>query len=408
VVTIFAQHEAIQSSEKFSLPLRLGNASISYAAYLGQMFWPSGLAVLYPFAPGAIGISKVVLSLVLLAGISTGVFVLRRRHPCFMTGWLWYLIMLTPVIGILQVGWQARADRYTYLPQIGLYLLLTWAAAELCAGWRHRRVVLGSLGAVILATLIFCARNQTFYWKNSETIWTHTLACTSNNHIAHDCLGKALLENGQVNEAIAQCQMALEIVPDYAEAHYNLGNALFQKGEADDAIAHWQKALEFRPSYAEVYHNLGVALLQKGQVNEAIARWHKALEIKPNDAEINYSLGIALFQNGQVNEAIAQWHRALEIKPDYAEAHDNLGVALAKNGQVDEAIPQFQKALEIKPDNAEACNNLGMALVQKGRLGEAIAQFQKSLEIKPDFASARTNLGATLLQKKREKPASLR
>ena len=142
VVTIFAQTGAIQSFEHVSLPLRMGNALMSYVDYLGQMFWPAGLAVLYPFTAGGVGVSGVVLSLVLLAGISAGVFVLRRR-PYFLTGWLWYLLMLVPVIGIVQVGAQARADRYTYLPQIGLYVLLTWAAADLCAGWRHRRAVLG-------------------------------------------------------------------------------------------------------------------------------------------------------------------------------------------------------------------------------------------------------------------------
>ena len=149
-----------------------------------------------------------------------------------MTGWLWYLVMLVPVIGIVQVGVQARADRYTYLPQIGLYLLLTWAAADLCAGWRHRRVVLGGCATVILVALIFCARTQTAYWRNSETLWTHTLACTSDNVIAHNNLGNALLQKGKVDEAIAHFQKALQIKPDYAEAHYNLGNALLQKGKS--------------------------------------------------------------------------------------------------------------------------------------------------------------------------------
>ena len=201
--------------------------AISYVAYMGQMFWPSGLAVLYPFAPGAIGVSEVVLSLVVLAGISTGVFVLRHRRPYLLTGWLWYLGMLVPVIGIIQVGLQARADRYTYLPQIGLYVLLTWAAADLCAGWRHRRVVLGGGATVILAALIFCARAQTSYWRNSESLWTHTLACTSDNFIAHNNLGNALLQKGRVDEAIAHFQKALQIntsANDQFFARFNFDN----------------------------------------------------------------------------------------------------------------------------------------------------------------------------------------
>ena len=378
VVTIFAQHEAIQSSEKFSLPLRVGNAAISYVAYLGQMFWPSGLAVLYPFAPGDVGVSKVVLSLVLLAGISGGVFVLRRRRPYFLTGWLWYLIMLAPVIGIVQVGAQARADRYTYLPQIGLYLLLTWAAADLCAGWRHRRVVLGGGSTIILMALIFCARAQTAYWRNSESLWTHTLACTSDNFIGHNNLGIALLKTGNVDEAMVHYQMALEINPDFAEAHNNLGNFLFQKGSVDEAMVHYQKALEINPDYAEAHYNLGYALLKMGNVDEAIAHLQKALQINPDYAEAHNNLGYALIQKGSVDEATAHFQKALQINPDYADAHNNLGNMLLEKGSVDEAIIHFQKALQIKPDFAEAHKNLSNALLQKGRVDEAIPHFQKA------------------------------
>jgi tetratricopeptide (TPR) repeat protein len=378
VVTIFAQHEAIASSDMFSLPLRVGNASISYVAYLGQMFWPSGLAVLYPFAPGDVGVSKVVLSLVLLAGISGGVFVLRRRRPYFLTGWLWYLIMLAPVIGIVQVGAQARADRYTYLPQIGLYLLLTWAAADLCAGWRHRRVVLGGGSTIILMALIFCARAQTAYWRNSESLWTHTLACTSDNFIGHNNLGIALLKTGNVDEAMVHYQMALEINPDFAEAHNNLGNFLFQKGSVDEAMVHYQMALEINPDYAEAHYNLGYALLKMGNVDEAIAHLQKALQINPDYAEAHNNLGYALIQKGSVDEATAHFQKALQINPDYADAHNNLGNMLLEKGSVDEAIIHFQKALQIKPDFAEAHKNLSNALLQKGRVDEAIPHFQKA------------------------------
>ena len=362
VVTLFAQREVIQSFENMSLPLRVGNALISYVAYLGQMFWPAGLAVLYPFTAGDVGVSGVVLSGVVLAGISTGVFVLRHRHPYFLTGWLWYLIMLTPVIGIIQVGAQARADRYTYLPQIGLYLLLTWAVADLCAGWRHRRVVLGGCSTVILVALIFCARAQTAYWRNSESLWTHTLACTSDNYTAHNNLGNALLKKGNVDEAIAHFQEALQIIPDYAEAHNNLGNALLKKGNVDEAIVHYQKALQIKPDYAGDHNNLGYALLKKGNVDEAIAHFQKALQITPDYAEAHYNLGNALLQKGNVDEAIVHYQKALQITPDYAEAHNNLGNALIKKGSVDEAIVHYQKTLQIKPDNVEAQNNLAWVL----------------------------------------------
>ena len=258
VVTIFAQTGTIKSFEQIPLFLRVGNALASYVAYLGQMFWPSGLAVLYPFAAKDAGVSGMVLSLALLAGISAGAFILRR-HPYLLTGWLWYLIMLVPVIGILQVGSQARADRYTYLPQIGLYLLLTWAAADLCVGWRRRRVVLGGCATIILLALIFCARVQTSYWQNSKSLWTHTLACTTDNYLAHQYLGVTLFQKGKEDEAIVHFQKALELNPGCVDAHNSLGGALLQMGQFDDAIAQFQEALRLKPDYTDAQKNLSAA-----------------------------------------------------------------------------------------------------------------------------------------------------
>ena len=214
----------------------------------------------------------------LLLAIS-GWYGIRQTRPYLFTGWFWYMGMMIPVIGIVQISYYAHADRYTYLPQIGLYLLLTWVAAELCAGWRCRRVVLGGLSTVILAALIFCARAQTSHWRNSESLWTHTLACTSGNYTAHNNLGDALFQKGRVDEAITQYQSALQIEPDYSFACYNLGNALFKKGRVDEAIAQYQTALQIKPGYAEAHDNLGNVLLQKGRVDEAIIHFQKALQV---------------------------------------------------------------------------------------------------------------------------------
>ena len=275
VVTFFAQTGAIRSFDEISLPLRVGNAFISYVTYLGQMFWPSGLAVLYPFPANGWPLREMILAPALLILISAGVFVLRKSRPYLLVGWLWYLVMLAPVIGILQVGSQARADRYTYLPQIGLCLMLTWAAADLCARWRCSRLILGGLSTVILAALIYCAHVQASYWRNSESLWTHTLACTSGNFIAHNNLGNALFQKGKVDDAIAHYKKALQINPDDADAHNNLGIALRQKGKVDEAIAHYKKALQINPDDAEAHNNLGAALFQKGKVDEAIAHYQE-------------------------------------------------------------------------------------------------------------------------------------
>ena len=386
-------------SETFmaSLPLawRMGNALVSYTTYLGQMFWPTGLAVFYPHLGNSLGLGSVLLSLLLMGGLTGAVFYWRKK-PYLGVGWLWYVGMLVPVIGIIQSGGQARADRYTYLPQIGLYVALTWAAGDLCAGWRCRRLVLGIAAAAVITALSLVSFVQTSYWRNSETLWVHTLAVTSNNAIAHISLGNALTQKGSLDEAITHYQKALQIKPDYTVAYNNLGNALSQKGNVDEAIAHFQKALQIKPDYAEAHNNLGNALLKKGSLDEAIAHYQRALQIKPDDAEAHNNLGSALLKKGEVDEAIVHFQKALQIEPDNAEACYNLGNALFQHGEVDEAIVHFQEALQIEPDNAKAHINLGNALLQKGEADEAITHYQKALQIKPDNAEAQNNLAWVL------------
>jgi Flp pilus assembly protein TadD len=396
VVTIFAQAGTIELLTGVSFPLQVGNALISWVAYVGQMFWPSDLTVLYPFAAARVGISRVVLSSALLAAISTGVFVLRRHRPYFLVGWLWYLIMLVPVSGILQVGFQARADRYTYLPQIGLYIFLTWLAVELTASWRNRHWVCGIGALVILAALIASARTQTAYWLDSETLWTRALACTRDNRIAHNSLGNVLLQKGNVDEAIPRYQRALEIDPNYAQAHNNLGTALFLRGDVDGAISHYQRALQIKPDDAEARLALGNALLQKGNADEAISQYQRALETNPGFAEAHNNLGNALFRKGNMDEARTHYQRALQIEPGYAVARFGLADVLLRIGSLDEAISQYKEALQITPNNAAAHCNLGQLLLQKGSAAEAISHYQKALEIKTDYAKAQNNLAWVL------------
>ena len=389
------------TADKLPFGLRMENAMVSYVIYLWQMIHPAGLAGVYPNPANYLPIWQVAGTLGLLLAISGTVFALRRTLPYLVIGWLWYVGMLIPVIGIVQISYYAHADRYTYLPQIGLYLLLTWAMADLCAGWRHRRWMLGGLSMVILVVLVFCAHAQTSYWRNGKLLWTHTVACTTDNFIGHNNLGTAFLQLGQLDEAITRYQKALQIKPDYAVACYNLGYALLQKGNVDEAIAQYKKALEIKPDYADAHNSMGDALFQKGSVDEAIAQFQKALEIQPSYAEAHNNLGNALFRQGRLDEAITQYQQALQIKSDYAEAHNNLGSTLFQKGSVDEAIVQFQKVLEIQPNFVDAHYNLGVALARKGLLDEAIAQYLQALQIKPDYAEARNNLGYALLQKGR-------
>jgi len=387
--------------DTLSFGLRIENAMASYVTYLWQMIHPSGLACLYPILSNYLPLWQVAGALGLLLAISGAVWAFRKTHPCLVVGWFWYLGMMIPVIGIVQISYYAHADRYTYLPQIGLYLLLTWTAADLCAGWRHRRWMLGGLSTITLVALLFCAHTQTSYWRNGELLWTHTLACTSDNYVAQNNLGNALLKKGNVEEAIAHYQKALQIKPDFAEAHYNFGHALLKKGNVDEAIAHYQKALTINPDNAEAHNNFGNALLQKGNVDEAIAHFKKALQIKPDDADAHNNFGNAFLQQGQIAEAIAHYQKALAINPDDAETHNNLGSAFLQQRRMDEAIAQFQKALAIKPEFAEAHYNLGNAFRQQGGVNEAIVQFKKALAIKPEFVEAHYNLGNAFLQQGR-------
>jgi len=382
--------------EQRSIAARLGNAIVSYTAYLGQTFYPADLAVFYPFPASGIPPWKILLSLVVLASITVRVFVLRRRHRYLVVGWLWYLGMLAPVIGLIQVGTQARADRFTYLPQIGLLLVIAWAMANLCASLPYRRTVFGAGALLTIAVLMACAHLQVSHWKNSESVWRHTLACTSDTTIAHNNLGTVLLQMGRLDEAAIHFQKALEVQPQNAEARNNLGNVFFQNGQIDKAVANYQKALEINPKLAQAHYNLGVAFLQNGRVSEAVGHFQGALEIEPDFAKAHYNLGVAFVRLRRVSEAVVHYNKALEIDPNYAEAEYNLGIALLQIGRLNEAVSHYNKALAINPNYVEAHNNLGTALLQLGRVSEALAHFQNAMEINPLNVEAQNNMALVL------------
>jgi tetratricopeptide (TPR) repeat protein len=300
--------------------------------------------------------------------------------------------MLVPVIGIIQTGTFAYADRYTYLPQIGVCFAGTWAAADWTAQWRHRRAALGSVAAAILAVLAIVSFHQTSYWRNSITLWTHTLACTEDNAFAHNTLGNALLKEGRTEEAMAHYREAFRIDPAYAQAHYSLGIALLQQGRTEEAIAQYREALQLDPAYAEAHNNLGNALLQQGEPEEAIAEYREALRINPASAEAQNNLGFALLEQGLTEEAIADFREALRINPANLEARYNLGAALLEQGHPEEAIAQYRESLRIDPVSAEAHYNLGSTLFQQGRADEGIFQTQKAVELEPSNLSYENNL----------------
>ncbi len=386
VVTLLAQETAIRPWSDYSLGLKAGNAAISAIAYLRQMFWPSDLAALYPLAVNDVTASRISISLFLLVGISLPVFVMRRRRY-LVTGWLWYLIMLAPVIGILQVGSQARADRYTYLPQIGLYLLITWAAADLCGRWRYRSYFLSSLCTIILAALTIVARTQASYWKDSETLWTQTLSRTSDNAKAELNLGEAVYELGRTTEAIGHFERALQIEPNLAIVHGSLGAALLRMGQTNAALTHLQKSLEIDQQQASVHSSLGVALLEMGRPEESLAHLQTALRIDPEDGDAHYNLGNTLLQMGRANEAVAEYDHALKINPDDTEAMNNMAWVLAtspdastRDGIGAIALAKHADSL-TRGESSIISATLAAAYAEAGRFDEAVKTAERALQL---------------------------
>ncbi len=366
VITIYSQRGAMQSTGSFSLPYRLETALAACLVYLKQMFWPRGLALFYPYPATGLPAGEISLAAILLTGITALAWWQRKARPWMLMGWLWYLVMLLPVLGIIQVGGQAHADRYTYLPQIGVGIALTWFAAEWGARFQRAKPILGCL---VLAALAICCAHQVAYWKNSNIVWAHTLACTAGNEVAHNGAGQADLQNGDTNAAISQFQQALQINPTFSPAHENLGNVLVELGRFNEAISQYQSFLQIEPDNPDVHEDLGIALFRRGKTDEAISQFQEALRIKPNDS-INHNLSLAYLKSGQAEEAagrydvaITNFETALRINPRYSEAHDGFGVILMLKGKAGEAIAQFRQALEIAPTEPKFQNDLAWLLV---------------------------------------------
>jgi len=361
VVTLVAQNNSRTALEAMPAAIRFSNVLVSYGIYVWEMVWPRHLAAFYPFLSVTPVWPIVGGGALLLVATLLAIWAARRR-AYFLVGWFWYVVMLAPVSGIVQVGLQSHADRYTYLPQIGLYLLLTWGLAELSASWRYRRVVLAGVSATILVVLIFCARAQVSYWRNSEALWTHTLACTADNPVVRNNLGNSLLQAGRRDEAIAQFQQALKINPRNAEANNNLGYVFYKMGRYQEAMVQFQQALQLDPRFAEAHFNLGTVLLQQGQWDEATAHFQQALQINPNYEIARNNLGFVFLQTGRYQEAMVQFQQALQINPYDAGARFNLGFVLLRLGRADEAVVHYQRALQLNPGSVNILTGLAWVL----------------------------------------------
>ncbi|MBM4104022.1 MAG: tetratricopeptide repeat protein [Planctomycetes bacterium] len=394
-ITFLVQRAGGAMMDVTVLPLqdRVANIFLSYSRYMGKLFWPEDLAALYPFDAARFSFWQIALCAMLVLVISVFVIRLGRTQKYLPVGWLWFVITLIPVIGLVQVGRQAFADRYTYIPYIGLFIMAAWGLPELYSKWPYRNATLGVTAALVLTALGLAAYRQTGYWKNSIILFSHAVEVTENNAIMYNYLGGNYDDLGRHEEAIKGYEQAIRINPKYAEPWHNLGVTYGKLGRCQESIEAYQMATRIDPNYGKSYNNLGVIYGQIGRHEEAIKSLIQAIKIKPDFLEAHNNLGNAYIVIGDYLDAIESFNQAIRVRPDCADAHYNLGNAYANLDRWQEAIEAYGQAIRLRPNYAEALNNLGNAYVQLGRWQEAAEACTQSIRIKPDFAEAHYNLG---------------
>jgi protein O-mannosyl-transferase len=436
LVTIMA-HRGLGMLDVTSGPppgLRMENAIVSYVRYLGSTFWPMNLAVFYPY-PTAWPLGKVLLSGLLLLGVSALVGGAARQRPYLLVGWFWFLGVLVPFIGLVQAGWQAMADRFAYLPLVGLFLALVWGAHGLAGRWRHG---LAAAAVLALAAAVCCAaltRRQIGYWKDDESLFRRALAVTADNGLARLNLGAALNAKGQFEEAVGHLQEAVRLNPATETAHINLAYALARQQRLAEAVSEYEAALRLRPDDAGVHNDLGLTLARQGRADEAINHYREALRLKSGFAEAHYNLGLTLAERGWYAEAAAHlqeavrlrpqqvstrqklaevlavqqrlevasepYREALQTNPNDAGAHADLGRVMLDARQPAEAIEHCAEAARLAPKDAEIQYQFGVALAQGGQAEKAARQFELALELDPQLATAHYALGVICQQQQR-------
>jgi tetratricopeptide (TPR) repeat protein len=353
VITFIVQKKSGAVAALIKLPLdgRIENAFVSYARYLGKTFWPAPLAVPYPY-PGHWDLPLVIYAATLVIGLSAISILFAHKFPFVFTGWFWFVGTLIPVIGLVQVGDAAMADRYTYFPLIGIFIVFVWGGTEMCVSWRLPKPAVGVSAILVLFFAAAQTRSQIACWKSSEILFRHTLAVTENNYVAWNDLGTCLSGQGQLPEAMDCFQKSLEINPDNADAFYNMGNVLVRLGNVDGAINNYRRALELDPNHADILDNLGFALAQKRRFDEAVSCFEKALQLKPDSADTHNNFAAVLFVEHRFDEAAQHYRKAIRLAPNDAQFFANLGDTLVRLGQPAEAAQNYQTALRLNPDDA--------------------------------------------------------
>jgi tetratricopeptide (TPR) repeat protein len=387
---------AIRFDDIFSLKVRIANALVCYVSYIIKIFYPVSLAVLYPHPGQSLPLWQPVASLAILVFVSALVILAVRKHPYLFVGWFWYLGVLVPVIGVVQAGIQAMADRYTYISSIGIFIMLAWAFARLFRKWSFPKLPAAVLPGVLIAAMLICTRMQLRYWRDSFTLFEHALDVTENNYIMHSNFGGALFQKGRFDEAIDHFEQALKINPGFTDARRDIGFVLLKQQKTDQAIAAFEQALQMKEDWPEIYNYLGLAYAQKGQFETAVEKYNNALKLEPDYAEAMKNLGIALGRLGRTQQAVENWQKALRLEPYNADANYNMGLFMVSMGDYEKAAAYFTAAIDEKPDWAEAKYNLGTAYYELGKFESAIENFSEALRLKPDYPNAHRNLALAL------------
>jgi tetratricopeptide (TPR) repeat protein len=360
VATFFVQYRvgAVGTLAQLSIDYRLANALLAYVRYIAQMLWPARLAVFYPYPPTLPSWWQLAGAAVVLAAVTAAAVRAASSRPYVLVGWLWYVVGLVPVIGLFQAGDQLMADRFTYVPLVGLFLIAAWGAADLLATRPRLRPALAIGAMLVIAGCSAVAHAQVQYWRNSETLWRRALAVTTLNHRAHAALGGVLADRGKIDEAIAEYREALRIVPTQAEWRSSLGLLYTKQGKVTEAMGQYALATRARPGYADAHNNLGAMLARAGRRKEAMA----------------------------------EYSEALRLKPSFALAHDNLALALADEGRLDEALRECLEALRLEPSNADWHYQAASLFDRLGRRSDARTYLERTLKLNPRHEAARRSL----------------
>ncbi|MGA2092821.1 MAG: tetratricopeptide repeat protein [Sedimentisphaerales bacterium] len=360
VITFLVQRAggAIVGINVLSLKDRLAIALLSYTRYIGKLFWPQNLAAFYPPDVRAIQFWQVASCILLLTLITILVIRLGRNCRYLPVGWFWFIGTLLPVIGLVPVGASAYADRYTYIPYIGLFIMLAWGLPQLFLNWPYRKFALGISAALVLMALGTGAYRQTSFWNNDITLFSHAVEVTHNNSLAYYNLGTACLDHGRYQDAAESLKQAVRIKPDYTDALFNLGCAFDKLGRFREAIESYKQAIKINPDFAKDYSNIGVDYCNLGRIDDAINSWQQAVRIKPDFVEVYSNLGAAFYKLGRYQDAIESLKQAIKINPDFADAHSNLGFVYLAAGDKNSALEEYRILKTLGAKKADQLYNL--------------------------------------------------